>query len=54
MSSPREQVVDGLKKWRSKTEGSYVCLMETLNKYSVFTGRNPLVSIYLKFLNAAL
>ena len=46
--SPRQEVVQTLKTWRRETEGTYSCLRETLNKYSVFTGRNPLVSgIYL-------
>ena len=42
--SPRQEVVQVLETWRSETEGTYSCLRETLNKYSVFTGRNPLVS----------
>ena len=42
--SPRQEVVQALKTWRSETEGTYSCLRETLNKYSIFTGRNPLVS----------
>ena len=42
--SPRQEVVQALEMWRSETEGTYSCLRETLNKYSVFTGRNPLVS----------
>ena len=42
--SPRQEVVQALETWRSETEGTYRCLRETLNKYSVFTGRNPLVS----------
>ena len=42
--SPRQEVVQALETWSSKTEGTYSCLRETLNKYSVFTGRNPLVS----------
>ena len=41
--SPRQEVVQALETWRSETEGTYSCLRETLNKYSVFTGRNPLV-----------
>ena len=41
--SPRQEVVQALEMWRSETEGTYSCLRETLNKYSVFTGRNPLV-----------
>ncbi len=42
--NPRQEVVQALETWRSETEGSYSCLRDTLNKYSVFTGRNPLVS----------
>ena len=42
--SPRQEVVQALETWRSETEGTYSCLRETLNKYSVFAGRNPLVS----------
>ncbi len=42
--SPRQEVVQALETWRSETEGTYSCLRETLNKYSIFTGRNPLVS----------
>ena len=44
--SPRQEVVQALETWRSETEGTYSCLRETLNKYSVFTGRNPLVSAW--------
>ncbi|XP_064398478.1 uncharacterized protein LOC135345065 isoform X3 [Halichondria panicea] len=40
--SPRQEVVQALEMWRSETEGTYSCLRETLNTYSVFTGRNPL------------
>ncbi|XP_064387597.1 uncharacterized protein LOC135335879 isoform X10 [Halichondria panicea] len=40
--SPRQEMVQALETWRSETEGTYSCLRETLNKYSVFTGRNPL------------
>ncbi len=38
--SPRQEVVQALETWRtrSETEGTYSCLRETLNKYSVFTG----------------
>ena len=41
--SPRQELVHTLETWRDKTEGTYSCLRETLNKYSIFTGRNPLV-----------
>ncbi|XP_064387632.1 uncharacterized protein LOC135335893 isoform X2 [Halichondria panicea] len=40
--SPIQEVVQALETWRSETEGTYSCLRETLNKCSVFTGRNPL------------
>ncbi|XP_064387585.1 uncharacterized protein LOC135335877 isoform X2 [Halichondria panicea] len=40
--SPRQEVVQALETWRSETEGTYSCLREVLNKYSVFAGRNPL------------
>ncbi|XP_064387638.1 uncharacterized protein LOC135335896 isoform X2 [Halichondria panicea] len=40
--SPRQEVIQALETWRSETGGTYSCLRETLNKYSVFTGRNPL------------
>ncbi len=43
-SSPKQEVVQALETWRDETEGTYSCLRETLNKYSVFSGRNPLVS----------
>ena len=39
----RQELVHTLETWRDKTEGTYKCLRETLNKYSIFTGRNPLV-----------
>ncbi len=48
--SPRLEVVQALETWRSETEGTYSCLRETLNKYSVFSGRNPLVSGQSAFL----
>ena len=44
-SSPKQELVQALKTWRDKTEGTYSCLRETLNKYSIFTERNPLVRI---------
>ena len=49
--SPKQELIHAFKKWRDKTEGTYSCLRETLNKYSIFTGRNPLVRIvYLQTL----
>ena len=41
--SPKQELIHAFKMWRDKTEGTYSCLRETLNKYSIFTGRNPLV-----------
>ena len=41
--SPKQELIHALETWRDKTEGTYSCLRETLNKYSIFTGRNPLV-----------
>ena len=41
--SPKQELVHTLETWRDKTEGTYSCLRETLNKYSIFTGRNLLV-----------
>ncbi len=41
--SLRQEIVHTFETWKNETEGTYSCLRETLNKYSVFTGRNPLV-----------
>ena len=38
-----QELVHTLETWRDKTEGTYSCLRETLNKYSIFAGRNSLV-----------
>ena len=35
--------VHAFETWRNETEGTYSCLKETLNNYSIFAGRNPLV-----------
>ena len=45
--SPRQELIRTLDTWRNETEGTYSCLRETLNKYSIFTGGNLLVSIKL-------
>ena len=45
--NPKQELVHTLETWRDKTEGTYSCLRETLNKYSIFTGRNPLVRTVL-------
>ena len=42
-SYPREKLIRALGRWRDETEGTYSFFRETLNDYSVFTGRNPLV-----------
>ena len=41
--SPKQELIHAFKTWRDKTEGTYSCLRESFNKYSIFTGRNPLV-----------
>ena len=41
--NPKQELIHTLETWRDKTEGTYSCLRETLDKYSIFTGRNPLV-----------
>ena len=41
----RQELIDTFDSWRNETEGTYSCLRKTLNKYSIFTGRNPLVRI---------
>ena len=46
-ASPKQELIHAFKMWRDKTEGTYSCLRETLNKYSIFTGRNPLVGTAL-------
>ena len=43
--SPEQELIQAFESWRNETEGTYSCLRETLNKYSIFTGRNPLVRI---------
>ena len=45
----RQELIQTLQTWRNKTEGSYLSLRETLNKYSIFIGRNPLVRFYELF-----
>ena len=43
-ASPSLELVHSLKAWRSGTEGTYQCLRAALDQYSIFRGRNPLVS----------
>ena len=42
-NTSKQELVHTLETWKDKTEGTYSCLRVTLNKYSIFTGRNPLV-----------
>ena len=44
-SSPTQELIQALESWRNETGGTYSCLRVTLDKYSIFTGRNPLVSM---------
>ena len=48
---PTHELVRVFQLWRDCSEGSYQCLRNELDKFSVFTGRNPLVS---HFCNVAL
>ena len=43
-ASPSQELVHSLEVWRNETEGTYQCLRTTLDQYSIFGGRNPLVS----------
>ena len=43
--SSRQELIQALRTWRDKTDGTYNCLRETLNNYSIFSGRNLLVRI---------
>ncbi len=51
--SSRQEMVQALEMWRSETEGTYSCLRETLNKFSIFSGRNPLVSVLSKLFTSS-
>ena len=42
--SPEYEIVRVLLHWRDGCEGTYQCLREKLDQFSVFAGRNPLVS----------
>ena len=48
-SSLEQELIQALESWRNETEGTYSCLKETLDMYSIFTGRNPLVSVLVVF-----
>ena len=41
----RQEMIHAFESWRDDTEGTYTCLRKTLDRYSIFTGRNPLVCI---------
>ena len=41
---PTRELIGLFQTWRQCTSGTYQCLRETLDKFSVFCGRNPLVS----------
>ena len=41
---PTRELIGLFQTWRQCTAGTYQCLRETLDKFSVFCGRNPLVS----------
>ena len=49
-TKPKQELIHAFQMWRDKTEGTYSCLRETLNKYSIFTGRNPLVRTFYCYL----
>ena len=43
-SDPYQQMQEMFKSWQEKTEGTFQCLRQHMDKYSVFAGRNILVS----------
>ena len=45
----KQELVETLNAWRNETKGTYSCLRDTLNKYSIFDGRNPLVRLIYNF-----
>ena len=54
---PTRQLIEALQVWRGGSEGSYQCLRRELDQFSIFAGRNPLVSfgilrsVYMIFLH---
>ena len=52
-SHPYQQMKLMFQAWQEKTEGTFQCLREHMDKYSVFSGRNILVSLkcYLRNFN---
>jgi ankyrin repeat protein len=45
LSSPPDELLTVLREWRDGCEGTYKCLKERLDQYSIFAGRNLLVSV---------
>ena len=45
-SSPHKEAVDMFEEWQSQSEGTYHCLRQLMDQYSVFSGRNILVCVY--------
>ena len=43
----KQDMTDSFETWRDNTKGTYSCLRETLDKYSIFSGKNPLVCIQI-------
>ena len=43
-SSKYQKVVEMFRVWQTRCEGTYQCLRQCLDEYSVFAGRSPLVS----------
>jgi ankyrin repeat protein len=48
LSSPPDELLTVLREWRDGSEGTYKCLKERLDQYSIFAGRNLLVSVYTR------
>ena len=44
-SHPYQQMLEMFQAWQEKTQGTFQCLREHMDKYSVFSGRNILVSL---------
>ena len=44
-SNPYQQMIEMFQAWQEKTQGTFQCLREHMDKYSVFSGRNILVSL---------
>ena len=49
-STTPEDLLTVLQQWRHGCEGTYKCLKEKLDQYSVFAGRNILVSSYTSYI----